>query len=111
MPPCLQFEASDGRQRPVANAAGSGSAGVQRRSWWLPDSRSPSEIGHGGFGVVYCCSQRALDRTVAVKVLTTDLEPDDLERFVREQVAMGKLSGHPHIVNIFQVGTTATGRP
>jgi serine/threonine-protein kinase PknK len=24
---------------------------------------------------------------------------------------MGKLSGHPHIVNIFQVGTTAAGRP
>src|SRR5258708_31810030 len=71
----------------------------------------PEEIGRGGFGVVYRCSQRALDRTVAVKVLTADLEPDNLERFVREQVAMGKLSGHPHIVNIFQVGTTAAGRP
>ena len=55
--------------------------------------------------------KRDLDRVVAVKVLTADLEPDDLERFVREQVAMGKLSGHPHIVNIFQVGTTASGRP
>ena len=71
----------------------------------------PDEIGRGGFGVVYRCTQRALDRTVAVKVLTTDLEPDNVERFVREQVAMGQLSGHPHIVNIFQVGTTATGRP
>jgi serine/threonine-protein kinase PknK len=71
----------------------------------------PEEIGRGGFGVVYRCTQRALERTVAVKVLTADLEPDNLERFVREQVAMGKLSGHPHIVNIFQVGTTATGRP
>ncbi len=69
------------------------------------------EIGRGGFGVVYRCTQRALDRRVAVKVLTTGLEPDNLERFVREQVAMGKLSGHPYIVNIFQVGTTATGRP
>ncbi|HYZ66672.1 MAG TPA: protein kinase [Mycobacterium sp.] len=71
----------------------------------------PEEIGRGGFGVVYRCSQPELDRTVAVKVLTADLEPDNLERFVREQVAMGKLSGHPHIVSIFQVGTTATGRP
>jgi serine/threonine-protein kinase PknK len=71
----------------------------------------PEEIGRGGFGVVYRCRQRALDRTVAVKVLTADLEPDNLERFVREQLAMGKLSGHPHIVSIFQVGTTATGRP
>ena len=71
----------------------------------------PEEIGSGGFGVVYRCNQRALDRIVAVKVLTADLEPDNLERFVREQVAMGKLSGHPHIVSIFQVGTTADGRP
>ncbi len=71
----------------------------------------PAEIGRGGFGVVYRCTQCALDRTVAVKVLTTDLEPDNVERFVREQVAMGQLSGHPHIVNIFQVGTTDTGRP
>ena len=71
----------------------------------------PEEIGRGGFGVVYRCSQPELDRAVAVKVLTADLEPDNLERFVREQVAMGKLSGHPHIVTIFQVGTTATGRP
>ena len=71
----------------------------------------PEEIGQGGFGVVYRCTQRTLDRTVAVKVLTADLEADNLERFMREQVAMGKLSGHPNIVNIFQVGTTASGRP
>ncbi len=71
----------------------------------------PEEIGRGGFGVVYRCSQRALDRTVAVKVLTADLETDNVERFVREQRAMGKLSGHPNIVSIFQVGTTASGRP
>ncbi|KWX20180.1 protein kinase [Mycolicibacterium wolinskyi] len=73
--------------------------------------QDPAEIGQGGFGVVYRCIQRTLDRTVAVKVLTADLEPDNLERFMREQVAMGKLSGHPNIVNIFQVGTTASGRP
>lgn len=73
--------------------------------------QDPAEIGQGGFGVVYRCTQRTLDRTVAVKVLTADLEPDNLERFMREQVAMGKLSGHPNIVNIFQVGTTASGRP
>jgi ATP/maltotriose-dependent transcriptional regulator MalT/serine/threonine protein kinase len=71
----------------------------------------PEEIGRGGFGVVYRCVQPALDRTVAVKVLTADLEADNLERFFREQVVMGKLSGHPHIVSMFHVGATATGRP
>jgi ATP/maltotriose-dependent transcriptional regulator MalT len=71
----------------------------------------PEEIGRGGFGLVYRCSEPELARTVAVKVLTADLEPDNVERFIREQVAMGKLSGHPHIVSIFKVGTTATGRP
>ncbi|MBF6174840.1 protein kinase domain-containing protein [Nocardia blacklockiae] len=70
-----------------------------------------TEIGSGGFGVVYRCLQPALERTVAVKVLTADLESEHLERFVREQLAMGKLSGHPNIVSVFEVGSTATGRP
>jgi ATP/maltotriose-dependent transcriptional regulator MalT len=69
------------------------------------------EIGRGGFGVVYRCAQPLLDRTIAVKVLTADLDADNLERFLREQRAMGRLSGHPNIVAIFEVGTTSTGRP
>src|ERR1700759_2874151 len=69
------------------------------------------EVGRGGFGVVYRCSQPVLDRTVAVKVLTSDLDPDNLDRFLREQGAMGRLSGHPHITNILQVGVMASGRP
>ncbi|MET8648727.1 protein kinase domain-containing protein [Nocardia aurea] len=70
-----------------------------------------TEIGRGGFGVVYRCLQAALGRAVAIKVLTADLESENLERFVREQLAMGKLSGHPNIVSVFEVGSTATGRP
>lgn len=69
------------------------------------------EIGHGGFGVVYRCAEPTLDRTVAVKVLNSDLDPDNLARFLREQRAMGRLSGHPHIVTILRVGATAGGRP
>ena len=69
------------------------------------------EVGRGGFGIVYRCLQPSLDRTVAVKVLTADLEPDNLERFIREQRAMGRLSGHPNIANILQVGATTSGQP
>ncbi|WAM19429.1 protein kinase (plasmid) [Rhodococcus sp. JS3073] len=68
-------------------------------------------VGRGGFGVVLRCLQRSLDRTVAVKVLTADLNPDNFERFLREQRAMGRLSGHPNIVNIHHYGTTRGGRP
>ena len=50
------------------------------------------EIGRGGFGIVYRCTQLALDRTVAVKVLTTELD-ENRERFLREQRAMGRLTG------------------
>ncbi|MGQ4614774.1 protein kinase domain-containing protein [Nocardia sp. R7R-8] len=73
----------------------------------------PEVIGKGGFGVVFRCRQRALNRSVAVKVLTAppDPEPEHVERFLREQQAMGALSGHPNIVPILQVGTTRSGRP
>jgi DNA-binding NarL/FixJ family response regulator len=70
-----------------------------------------TEVGAGGFGAVYRCRQRSLGRTVAIKVLATDLDPDNVERFLREQRAMGKLCGHPNIVNIFDVGATTSGRP
>ncbi|WP_405181964.1 protein kinase [Nocardia sp. NBC_01377] len=70
-----------------------------------------AEIGRGGFGVVFRCEQPALDRTVAVKVLTADLEAEHLERFLREQRAMGKLSGHPNIVSILFSGVLTAGRP
>ena len=38
------------------------------------------EIGRGGFGIVYRCTESALDRVVAVKVLTGELD-DDRQRF------------------------------
>ena len=71
----------------------------------------PNEIGRGGFGVVYRCRQRSLDRIVAVKVLTAELDAENRGRFIREQRAMGRLSGHPNIVNVLEIGATASGRP
>ncbi|WP_327097981.1 protein kinase [Nocardia vinacea] len=69
------------------------------------------EIGHGGFGVVYRCWQPKLDRTVAVKILTAELDEDNQARFVREQHATGRLTGHPNIVTVLEAGTTESGRP
>src|SRR6478735_9999176 len=69
------------------------------------------EIGRGGYGVVFRSTQADLDRTVAVKVLTVELDEENRARFFREQRAMGRLTGHPNIVNILQVGVTDSGRP
>ncbi|MGW4121788.1 protein kinase domain-containing protein [Nocardia sp. NPDC004711] len=69
------------------------------------------EIGRGGFGVVYRCTQTELDRTVAVKILTAELDEENRARFFREQQAMGRLTGHPNIVTMLQAGATASGRP
>ncbi len=70
----------------------------------------PGEIGRGGFGIVFRCTQVELDRVVAVKVLTAQLL-EDRERFLREQRAMARLTGHPNIVGVLQVGETASGYP
>ncbi|MFF1553044.1 protein kinase [Rhodococcus erythropolis] len=69
------------------------------------------EIGRGGFGVVYRCTETALDRTVAVKLLTVDLDEENRSRFFREQRAMGRLTGHPNIVNVLHIGATENGLP
>jgi serine/threonine-protein kinase PknK len=68
-------------------------------------------IGEGGFGAVYRCVETSLDRTVAIKVLDPNHDDEDLTRFIREQRAMGRLSGHPNIVGILHVDVTDRGEP
>ncbi len=67
------------------------------------------EIGAGGFGVVYRAVEEDLGRTVAVKVLSGNLDESAQYRFERERRAMGRLSGHPNIVTIYRGGYTTAG--
>lgn len=62
-------------------------------------------IGEGGMGVVYKARQRALNRTVAVKMLRSGLLAGDSEvkRFRSEARAAAKLQ-HPNVVAIHEVG-------
>jgi serine/threonine protein kinase/N-acetylneuraminic acid mutarotase len=91
-----------------AKASGGGGIAAELEAAGFLDA---VEVGRGGAGVVYRCRQTSLARTVAIKVLLSDLDQDNRERFLREGLAMGKLSGHPNIEDILQVGVTAANRP
>ncbi|NUM55652.1 MAG: serine/threonine protein kinase [Candidatus Hydrogenedentes bacterium] len=66
-------------------------------------------LGAGGMGEVYLARDVSLGRPVALKVLRPAWarEPQLVERFHREARAAAQLS-HPHIVQIYAVGTTDT---
>jgi hypothetical protein len=70
-----------------------------------------AEIGRGGFGVVYRARDDQLGREVAMKVLSTSTDGSAVERFRREARAMGVLSGHPNVLAVHAIGTTAHGQP
>ncbi|MBX3274372.1 MAG: tetratricopeptide repeat protein [Sandaracinaceae bacterium] len=69
-------------------------------------------IGGGGAGVVYEARQRRVGRAVAVKVLRPNFAANaqEIKRFKREALAIGRL-GHPSIVELYDVGRLADGRP
>lgn len=70
----------------------------------IPGVVDATEIGRGGFGVVYRATETDLGREVAVKVLTGELDERTRTRFERERRAMGALSSHPNIITIFRSG-------
>ncbi|MEM7276340.1 MAG: serine/threonine-protein kinase, partial [Actinomycetota bacterium] len=77
----------------------------------IPGIVGGTEIGRGGFGVVYRASETDLGRDVAVKILSGQLDERAKLRFERERRAMGTLSSHPNIITIFRSGVTDGGAP
>ena len=78
----------------------------------IPGHRVGGVLGAGGFATVYRCWQLAVGREVAVKVDNRVLFTErDRRRFLREVTAAGRLSGHPHVIDVYDAGTLADGRP
>jgi eukaryotic-like serine/threonine-protein kinase len=83
----------------------------------LPDRyRLIRLIARGGMATVWCAEDLMLGRRVALKLLADQFVDDDraVRRFMREARTAGRLSGHPNIITIFDVGRTnpdAEGTP
>ncbi|HEY3729338.1 MAG TPA: protein kinase [Solirubrobacteraceae bacterium] len=63
-------------------------------------------IASGGMASVWCAEDRLLGRAVAVKVLAERFAHDEfaVRRFKREARTAARVSAHPHVVTIFDVG-------
>src|SRR6516162_4643869 len=74
----------------------------------LPGYELLDEIGRGGMGVVYRARDTALDRDVAVKLLSERYAADSPvgQRFLSEARITGQLQ-HPGIPAVHQVGRLA----
>ncbi len=66
-----------------------------------------SQLGKGAMGTVYRALDPAIERTVAIKILNSNLADENMgevkERFLREAKSAGRLS-HPNVVTIYDVG-------
>ncbi len=63
------------------------------------------EIGRGGMGIVYKAWDTRLERTVALKVISTEqrVGSKQISRFMREARSMAQLE-HPNIIKVYDVG-------
>ncbi|GGM33499.1 protein kinase [Dactylosporangium sucinum] len=69
-------------------------------------------LARGGYATVYRAVQESVGRDVAVKVENRTLETErDRRRFLREARAAGRMSSHPHVVDLFDAGVTTDGHP
>ncbi|HYN44022.1 MAG TPA: serine/threonine-protein kinase [Thermoanaerobaculia bacterium] len=72
----------------------------------LPRYEWTGTLGHGGIGVVFKALDRELEETVAIKVLSPNLERDEnalLARFKRE-VALNRKIKHPNVARMYDYG-------
>jgi len=66
-------------------------------------------LGQGGMGTVYRAQDAALDRSVALKLMTVTGDERAVARFLREARAAASLQ-HPNIITVYELGEHA-GRP
>src|SRR5688572_8001739 len=88
----------------------SGQASAPGQPFLIGRYRVERVLGEGGLGRVYLAHDDQLDRPVAIKVPRVEriTRPEDAAEYLAEARNVASLD-HPHIVPIFDVGTTADG--
>src|SRR4051812_22926895 len=73
-----------------------------------PRYRVVRHIANGGMATVWAAEDSMLERLVAVKVLAAGYAVDEAarRRFTREARAAARVSDHPNVVTIFDIGET-----
>ena len=72
--------------------------------------RLTSMLGSGGSGFIYAAEQLGLGRSVAVKILRTELVSTRLDWFRLEALAASRIN-HPHAIAVYDSGITDDGQP
>ncbi len=72
----------------------------------IPGYEIGEKIGEGGFAKVFLAEQLSLQRDVALKIVSPELASDKefCERFIKEGRIIAKLSEHPNIITIHDIG-------
>ncbi|MEZ5385857.1 MAG: serine/threonine-protein kinase [Prosthecobacter sp.] len=108
---------SDESSRPSSQASGSSRAAAwepptpEELQKMLPKFEVTALLGRGGMGAVYKGIQKSLERAVAIKILSAELDEKEQgfsERFKNEARSMAKLN-HPGIIGVHDFGQTPEG--
>ncbi|MFC7530374.1 serine/threonine-protein kinase [Actinoplanes sp. GCM10030250] len=79
---------------------------------YVPGMSGLSVMARGGYATVYRATQDSVGREVAIKMENRTLDSArDQARFLREARAAGRMSSHPHVVDLFDVGVTVDQHP
>lgn len=78
----------------------------------IPGLSELSLLAVGGYATIFRAVQGSVGREVAVKVENRTIDGEQgRARFLREARAAGKMSSHPHVVDLFDAGVTEDDHP
>jgi serine/threonine-protein kinase len=98
---------------PVVQKRTAANSGTPKVGDTISNYEITEQLGEGGMGTVFRVRHTTLDRRYAMKILRTiviERDPAATQQFLREARLAARIH-HPHIVDVFDFGYLADGRP